>query len=373
MHALLLALTAAALIGANAAAAPNDSLGLPPQPQPDAAQVALGRALFFDRNLSVNGTLSCAMCHVPAQGFTVNEIRTAVGMEGASLRRNAPTLLNVAHVSPLFLDGRAQTLEQQALQPFTHPAEFANPGMASVLRRIGAAPAYRLLLTRAFGRGSAPTASRVATALAAFERSLVAAGSPFDRWRYGGEATLSAQALRGYAAFRARGCESCHHVADTHALFTDNAFHNTGIRAAAIARAQRDLTTQLVPGLQATLTPAELLRIGAPDAPDEGRFEVSGDEADRRAYRTPMLRNVALTPPYMHDGSLLTLQDVLRHYAEGGTPSDPLQDRRIAPFPFTPGERDDLIAFLRSLTSPAAARLAAANARATLRGSAAFD
>jgi cytochrome c peroxidase len=362
MHALLLALTAATLIGA-AAAAPNDSLGLPPQPQPDAAQVALGRALFFDRNLSVNGTLSCAMCHVPEQGFTVNELRTAVGMEGASLRRNAPTLLNVAHVLPLFLDGRSQSLEQQALEPFMHPAEFANPGMAPVLRRIGATPAYRPLLNRAFGRGSAPTASRVATALAAFQRSLVAAGSPFDRWRYGGEPVLSAQALRGYAAFRARGCESCHQVADTHALFTDNAFHNTGIRAAAVARAQRDLTTQLVPGLQATLTPAELLRIGAPDAPDEGRFEVSGDEADRRAYRTPTLRNVALTPPYMHDGSLLTLQDVLDHYAEGGTPADPLQDRRIAAFEFAAGERDDLVAFLQSLTSPAAARFAAGRAR----------
>ncbi len=353
-----LLLLAAALV-AGPACASDDALGLPPQPRPDAAQVALGRVLFFDRSLSVNGTLSCAMCHVPAQGFTVNEIRTAVGMEGASLRRNAPTLLNVGHMSPLFLDGRSQSLEQQALEPFTHPAEFANPGMAPVLQRIGATPAYRPLLNRAFGRGSEPTASRVASALAAFQRSLIAAGSPFDRWRYRGEPALPAQALRGYAAFRARGCESCHRVADTHALFTDNAFHNTGIRAAAIVRAQHDLTTQLVPGLQATLTPAELLRIGAPDATDEGRFEVSGDEADRRAYRTPTLRNVVLTAPYMHDGSLLTLQDVLNHYAAGGTPSDPRQDRRIAAFVFTPGERDDLIAFLRSLTSPVVARFGA--------------
>ena len=230
-----LLLLAAALV-AGPACASDDALGLPPQPRPDAAQVALGRVLFFDRSLSVNGTLSCAMCHVPAQGFTVNEIRTAVGMEGASLRRNAPTLLNVGHMSPLFLDGRSQSLEQQALEPFTHPAEFANPGMAPVLQRIGATPAYRPLLNRAFGRGSEPTASRVASALAAFQRSLIAAGSPFDRWRYRGEPALPAQALRGYAAFRARGCESCHRVADTHALFTDNAFHNTGIRAAAIVR-----------------------------------------------------------------------------------------------------------------------------------------
>ncbi len=359
MRGLLLALTAATLIGASAAAAPGDSLGLPPLPQPDPAQVALGRALFFDRNLSVNGTLSCAMCHVPAQGFTVNELRTAVGMEGASLRRNAPTLLNVATVRSLFVDGRAAGLEQQALEPFTHPSEFANPDMAAVLKRIAATPSYRPLMVRAFGRAGVPTASRVATALAAFERSLIAAGSPFDRWRYRGDPVMSAQALRGYAAFRARGCESCHRVADTHALFTDNAFHNTGIRAAAIARSQRDLTTQLVPGLQARLTPAELLRIGAPDAADEGRFEVSGDEADRRAYRTPTLRNVALTAPYMHDGSLLTLQDVLDHYAAGGTPSDPLQDGRIAAFAFVPGERDDLIAFLRSLTSPVVARFVA--------------
>jgi cytochrome c peroxidase len=367
-----LLLLAAALVPGPACAS-DDALGLPPQPRPDAAQVELGRALFFDRSLSVNGTLSCAMCHVPAQGFTVNQIRTAVGMQGASLRRNAPTLLNVSHASPLFLDGRAQSLQQQALQPFTHPAEFANPGMAPVLKRISATPAYRPLLNRAFGRGSEPTPSRVATALAAFERSLVAAGSPFDRWRYRGEPMMSAPALRGYAAFRARGCESCHPVADTHALFTDNAFHNTGIRAAAAARAQQDLTTQLVPGLQATLTPAQLARIGAPDQADEGRFEVTGVQAERRAYRTPTLRNVALTAPYMHDGSLLTLEDVLAHYAAGGTSSDPLQDRRLAAFAFDPGERDDLIAFLRSLTSPAAARLAAARQRPTLPGSAAFD
>lgn len=363
MRALLLALTAGSLLRL-ACAAPNDSLGLPPLPQPDPAQVALGRALFFDRNLSANGTLSCAMCHVPEQGFTVNELRTAVGMEGASLRRNAPTLLNVATVRSLFVDGRSASLEQQALEPFTHPSEFANPDMAVVLKRIAATPAYRPLLARAFGRSSVPTESRVATALAAFERSLIAAGSPFDQWRYGGDATaLPPQAQRGYAAFRARGCESCHQVADTHALFTDNAFHNTGIRAAAIARAQRDLTTHLAPGLQATLTPAELLRIGAPDAPDEGRFEVTGDPSERRAYRTPTLRNVALTAPYMHDGSLLTLQDVLAHYAAGGTPSDPLQDRRIAAFEFAAGERDDLVAFLQSLTSPAAARFAAGRPR----------
>jgi cytochrome c peroxidase len=363
MRALMLALAAGSLLGM-AAAAPNDSLGLPPLPRPDPNQVALGRALFFDRSLSVNGTLSCAMCHVPQQGFTVNELRTAVGMEGASLRRNAPTLLNVATVRTLFVDGRAASLEQQALEPFTHPSEFANPDRAVVLKRIAAQPAYRALFRRAYGRGSAATESRVASALAAFQRSLIAAGSPFDRWRYGGDAAaLPPQAQRGYAAFLARGCGACHTAGDDHAVFSDQAFHNTGIRAAAIDRAQRDLTTQLVPGLQATLTPAQLARIGAPEQPDEGRFEVTGQQADRRAYRTPTLRNVALTAPYMHDGSLLTLEDVLDHYAAGGTALDPLQDRRIAAFAFAPGERDDLLAFLRSLTSPAATRFAATRPR----------
>ena len=319
-----------------------------------AAKVSLGRKLFFDRRLSINGTLSCAMCHVPEQGFTVNELRTSVGMEGVSLRRNAPTLLNVRFVDRLFVDGRAASLQEQALQPMVHPDEMANPDVAAVMARIAAMPDYRAPLRRAFGSPS-PTPDRVAGALAAYERTLIAGGSPFDRWRYGGEAAaLGPPGRRGFELFRARGCVNCHTVEDRHALFSDGAFHNVGVQARSEALRDRSVAVTLIPGLNASVSPETMRRIGAPDLPDRGRFEVTGRNADLRAYRTPSLRNVALTAPYMHDGSLDTLEAVLDHYANGGTPGDPAQDALIRPFALDAADREALIAFLRALTSPAA-------------------
>ncbi|MGD9835673.1 MAG: cytochrome-c peroxidase, partial [Piscinibacter sp.] len=310
--------------------------------------------LFFDRRLSANGTLSCAMCHVPEQGFTVNEARTSVGMNGVSLRRNAPTLLNVAFVGALFHDGRAASLEQQALQPLVHPDEMANQNLAAVMARIEAMPEYRAPLRRAFGDAH-PTPARVARALAAYERTLLAGGSPFDRWRYGGEReALSALAQRGFEQFRALGCIACHPVGERHALFSDGAFHNVGVRARSEALAAQPVDVVLIPGLATQVTPETLRTIGVADAPDLGRAEVTGRTADRRAFRTPSLRNVALTAPYMHDGSLATLDEVLDHYARGGWPADAQQDARIRPLPMDAETRRALIAFLESLTSPAA-------------------
>lgn len=340
----------ALLIGACCAA----PLGLPPLPAPPAAQVELGRQLFFDRRLSVNATLSCAMCHVPEQGFTVNELKTSVGMEGVSLRRNAPTLLNVAYVRALFVDGRAASLEAQALQPVLHPDEMANPDLPTVLRRIAALPEYRAPFVRAFG-DETPTPARIARALAAYQRSLVAADAPFDRWRYGGESGAMGPAeQRGFALFVRHGCTTCHGVGEKDALFSDGRFHNTGVQARSDAQRGQAASFTLVPGLQATFDAPTLARIGVPDAPDLGRYEVTRRSADRRAYRTPSLRNIALTAPYMHDGSLATLEDVLEHYARGGEPSDPVQDPRIRPFRLEVQDRADLLAFLRALTSPAA-------------------
>ena len=325
---------------------------------PPAAQVALGEKLFFDRRLSVNGTLSCAMCHVPAQGFTVNELRTSVGMEGVSLRRNAPTLLNVAYVNALFADGRALSLEAQALQPMVHPEEMANRDVAAVMANIAALRDYRAPLQRAFG-SPRPTPQRIAAALAAYERTLVAAGSPFDQWRYGGQAgSLNALEQRGLALFVDRGCVACHPIGERSALLTDGEFHNVGVRARSEALGVRDISVTLVPGLQATLSQQALHRIGVLDAPDRGRQEVTGLARDLRAYRTPSLRNVALTAPYMHDGSFATLEEVLDHYAAGGTPLDALQDPRIKPFELALAERSAMVAFLRSLTSPTAVALA---------------
>lgn len=331
--------------------------GLPPLPPTGlsaaahSARVELGRALFFERRLAVNGTLSCAMCHVPEQGFTANELRTSVGMEGVSLRRNAPTLLNVAYVPALFHDGRAASLEEQAWMPMLHPDEMANPSKQAVVARVAAWPEYRRRFRAAFG-DSRPSAQRIAQALADFQRTLLAADSPFDRWRYGGDAgALTAQAQRGFALFQSQGCVVCHPIGERDALFTDHAFHNVGVQARSEAAARGGVEVQLIPGLVTRMSSEEIARVGVADAPDLGRQEVSGRAADARAFRTPSLRNVALTAPYMHDGSFATLEEVLDHYIGGGTPADPAQDARIRPLSLDRAGRDALIAFLESLSA----------------------
>lgn len=336
------------------------SLGLPTLEPSDPALLALGRKLFFDRRLSINGTLSCAMCHVPAQAFTSNELRTSVGMEGVSLRRNAPTLLNVGFVNRLFWDGRAATLEAQALQPMLHPDEMANPNLEAILSRMASLPEYRPLLRTAYG-DPRPTARRLARAIAAYERSLVAGGSPFDRWRYGGQSdALGPLAQRGFALFADRGCVACHVVGARDALFSDAAFHNTGVESRSEGMRTKATAVALTNDLATVVTVETMRRIGIVPTGDQGRAEVTHRMADQRAFRTPSLRNVALTAPYMHDGSFASLGDVLDHYASGGTPKDAQQDKRLRPFALDPSDKNALIAFLESLTSPVAAILAKA-------------
>jgi cytochrome c peroxidase len=331
------------------------ALGLPPLPAPRPAQVALGQALFFERGLSVNGTLSCAMCHVPEQGFTHNELATSVGMEGVSLRRNAPTLLNVAHVRPLFHDGRAATLEQQALMPLLHPQEMAQPSrralLATLRRLLRQDPVLRARWLAAHGAAPASTA-RLAQALAAYQRSLLAGDSAYDRWRFGGDPqALSLQQQRGHALFQSKGCVRCHRVGTQDALFTDQGFHNVGVAARSQAARLQPVVVDLAPGQRTQFTPQQRARVGEPVPPDEGRHELSGRPEDRRAFRTPSLRNVALTAPYMHDGSLPTLDAVLDHYAAGGWPADAAQSPLIRPLVLSTDERAALLAFLRALSA----------------------
>ena len=335
----------------------NPSLGLPALQAPPPALAALGRKLFFDRRLSANGTLSCAMCHVPGQAFTANEVRTSVGMNGVSLRRNAPTLLNVAHVRRLFVDGRAASLEAQALQPLAHPDEMANPSLAAVIVRIDGLADYRAPLQAALHRTRASSAG-VASALAAYERTLIAADSKFDRWYFGHRAdALDATEQRGFALFQQHGCVQCHRIAASHALFTDGAFHNVGVQARTDALRRQSVDVVLAPGTSTSVTRQTLRRIGVEDAADLGRQEVTRRTDDRRAFRTPSLRNVALTGPYMHDGSFSTLAAVVDYYAGGGTPSDPAQDPRIRVLALDPADRAALVAFLGSLSSPVATSL----------------
>lgn len=338
-------------------------LGLPELPEPPVAQALLGEALFFDRRLSVNGTLSCAMCHLPEQGFTANELRTSVGMEGVSLRRNAPTLLNVAFQRTLFHDGRAATLEAQAPMPLLHPDEMANTSAAALVARVASLRGYGRLFTQAFG-DARPTGPRIARALAAYERTLVVGDSPFDRWRYGGDASaMSLQAQRGFELFSSQGCSRCHPIGERDALFTDHGFHNVGVGWRSERQRLQAVRVRLVPGLHAQLSPDEVARVGVPEQPDLGRFEVTRVAADLRAIRTPTLRNVALTAPYMHDGSFDTLEQVIDHYAGGGSPQDPVQDPLIQPLALTPDDRRALVAFLRALTSPRLPARPATNGR----------
>lgn len=355
LTALLLSAWCAAF--APAARARDPSFGLPPLNMPAAtdAQRELGRKLFFDRRLSINGTMSCGMCHVPEEGFASNASQQALGLEGRSLKRNAPGLLNVAWQTALFHDGRRASLEAQAWEPILHPHEMGNASAAQVLARMRRLDDYPRRFAAAYpGRGM--TRDTVARALAAYQRTLVAADSPFDRWRYGGQAdALGAAARDGFALFAGKArCTSCHLVGERDATFADGGFHVTGAGQAL----QAHYDVPLAPG-EAARVPLDALTPFAfgVDA-DLGRFDVTKRAADRHAFKTPSLRNVARTAPYMHDGSLATLGAVIDFYDRGGGNVEG-RSALLQPLGLTADEKAALRAFLESLDSPHAANVAA--------------
>lgn len=346
-------------------------LGLPPPPVPPdipltQARIELGRTLFMDRRLSHNNTLSCAMCHVPEQGFTSNELGTAIGLEGQSIRRNSPTLYNVAYVEQLFHDGREFTLENQAWGPLLAGNEMANPSIGYVIEKIRALPEYAGRFEQAFG-GRGPDVQTIGQALAAYQRTLLSANSRFDRWRYGNEAdALTAEEQTGFRLFAGKaGCSACHSVGERHALFSDNRFHNTGIGYARSMGLPKTHRVQLAPGVFVEVEDKALAAFEPPQ-PDVGRYEVTLDPADSWAYRTPSLRNVALTAPYMHDGSLATLEEVIAFYDRGGI-DNPHKSPLLRPLGLTPEEKRALAAFLNSLSGDSVEKLVA-EARAAQPG-----
>jgi cytochrome c peroxidase len=332
---------------------PDATFGLPPLAATDdraAERVALGRKLFMDRRLSRNGTMSCGMCHVPEQGFTVNELTTAVGIEGRSLRRNTPTVLNVGYNTSWFHDGRARSLEEQAWGPLLAGDEMGNSSRNAVADQVARLPDYAGLFERAFpGLGASP--ETISAALAAYQRSLVSAGSRFDRFFFKGEVdALSASERRGYVLFRGVAhCDACHTLEADDTLFTDNLFHNLGVGLGKEDRSSAQVSVQLAPGVETKVSVAMLDTVFRAPAKDEGRFEVTHVEKDRFAYRTPTLRNVELTAPYMHDGSLATLRDVVDFYDMGGI-QNPQLDDFMMPLFLTERNKEDLVAFMRSLT-----------------------
>lgn len=336
------------------ALANNPPLGLPPVPVPENAplteeKIQLGRKLFYDRRLSQNDTVSCAICHIPEQGFTNNEIKTAVGVRGAIVRRNAPTMYNVAYVERLFHDGREHSLENLILQPLTAPNEMANPSIGLVIEKIQKMPDYEGLFEEAFGESV--NLLNLGEALAAYQRVLLSGDSPFDRWYYGKDETAMSEAgKRGFELFTGKaGCNACHTVGAEHAIFSDNTMHNTGVGYYESMLAEPDQhRVQLAPGIFADVRSDIIREVEAGLPNDLGQYEITENPADRWKYRTPGLRNVALTAPYMHNGSLATLREVLEFYNQGGI-SNEVQDPLMRPLGLTQQEMDDMVVFLRSL------------------------
>jgi cytochrome c peroxidase len=345
---------------------PAAPLGLPAVPVPadnpiTRTKVELGRKLFMDRRLSPNGTMACAMCHVPEQGFTSNEMGAAIGLEGQSLRRNAPTIYNAAYLERLFHDGREISLENQVWGPLLAANEMGNVSIGYLIEKIRGLPDYRGKFEAAFsGRG--PDVETIGQALATYERTVLSGNSRFDRWRYAGEANaLTHQERLGFDLFTGRaGCATCHTIGDAAALFTDQRFHNTGIGwARSMDSGDAKHRVQLAPGVYTEIAESATRSFSEPRASDVGRFEVTLDPADRWAYRTPSLRNVSLTAPYMHDGSIATLEEVVEFYDRGGI-ENPGRDPLLKPLGLSAEEKQSLAAFLRALTGDNAEALARA-------------
>jgi cytochrome c peroxidase len=330
-------------------------LGLPPVPVPannplSAAKISLGRKLFYDRRLSFNNTVSCALCHVPEQGFTSNELATSIGVEGRSVRRNAPTVYNVAYAQKLFHDGRESTLEQQVWGPLLAHNEMANPSIGHVLDKIYNIPDYKNLFETAFHRPA--SMETVGMALASYERTLNSADSPFDRWHFGKNANaISPAAQRGYQLFTGKAaCSACHSLSQQNALFTDQQLHNTGIGySQSMSKTPETRNVQIAPGVFTNVTAISTQSVEENKASDLGQYEITQNPAHRWSYKTPSLRNVGLTAPYMHNGSLAQLQDVVDFYNKGGAANENL-DPLIKPLHLDAQEQTDLVVFLQTLT-----------------------
>lgn len=306
------------------------------------AKVALGRALFFDKRLSADRTISCATCHDPARAFTDGN-RLAVGVSATEGTRNTPTILNAVFAETLFWDGRAGSLEEQVSHPIMSSFEMGMSGKQEVVDRLSSVPAYRRQFKQVFN-SEGISLDTIAKAIAAYERTLLSGNSPFDRFITGDAAAISDSQRRGWDLFKGKAkCIECHTYSSSAPFFTDFRFHNTGVAAT------DSLFTALSDRLSGSKeTPVSLAHSAG--FSELGRFTVTVKNEDVGAFKTPTLRDVELTSPYMHDGSLRTLIDVVQFYNRGGSSNSHL-DARLSPLKLTPAEVNDLVEFMRSLTS----------------------
>ncbi|MCG6920907.1 MAG: cytochrome-c peroxidase [Acidobacteria bacterium] len=359
-------LTAALMLAAGAVAgdAAAPPLGLPPVPVPEdnpmtVEKIALGDKLFDDKRFSSTGEVACATCHDPKKAFTDSPLKTSEGVNKLTGTRNAPTVVNAAYMTAQFWDGRSPSLEDQALHPPVNPVEGGLADHEPILEIVRTDPEYVEAFQRVFGKsGDQITMDEVTKAIAAFERTKVSGNSPFDRYFYGGEKNALTDAQRrGFDLYVNRGrCVSCHVIEQTQAVFTDNRFHNVGV---GINDIQQDVPKLADEYIEAGITGEDVdIEVLTDKRSSElGRFAVTTGFDDLGSFKTPTLRNVAVTAPYMHDGSKATLRDVLVHYNNGGVTNegDPVNDflsGGIRPLDLTEDEIDDLVAFMDALTSP---------------------
>jgi cytochrome c peroxidase len=296
---------------------PKAPLGLPPLSWPpdnpySAAKVELGRYLYFDKRLSADESVSCASCHLPQHAFT-DGAPVSTGIKSQKGGRSAPTVINRAYSLAQFWDGRAATLEEQAKGPMANPIEMGNTHEAVVaaIQKIGG---YKPLFAKAFGSDEI-SIDRIAMAIATFERTILSGNAPYDRYKKGDKKAMTPEQVRGMSVFFDKAkCDRCHENAN----FTLNAYANLGVGT------------------------------DKPD-PDVGRFAITKDPRDWGVFKIPTLREIEHTAPYMHDGSLKTLEEVVDFYSKGGIPNKNL-DANMRKLDLTDQEKKDLVSFLKALS-----------------------
>ncbi len=313
-------------------------------------KISLGQRLFFDRRLSADGTVSCSTCHDPALAFTDRK-PLSVGIQGRVGQRNAPTVLNAFYNKTQFWDGRVNTLEEQAALPIVNSVEMGHPSLDAAVAQIATVQEYKQAFQRVFGRP--PNGPDLLRAIASYERTQLSFDSPFDHFIAGETNAISESAKHGWELFNTQArCNKCHALTDTQrdvTVFTDNDFHNIGIgiiRHNVVALARQ--AEQLIKSGDTSAIDRAALQT---DMSAVGRFLITKKEKDIASFKTPDLRNVLVTGPYFHDGSMETLWDVMDHYNKGDGLQDPYLDEDMQPLALTESDIEDLVAFLASLTS----------------------
>jgi cytochrome c peroxidase len=324
-------------------------LSVPPEAAPTAEKIALGEKLFNDVRLSANDKVSCATCHDPAKGFTDHKpLAEGIAAPKEKTKRHSPTVLNAMFNATQFWDGRAPTLEEQAKLPILNPIEMGQKSGEDVMKKVLAIPEYAQAFRQVFGREG--TFDDLAAAIAAFERTQFSSDAPFDRFVAGDSKAIDAAAKRGWGLFNGKArCNTCHAFSTVQPTFSDQRFHNIGIAAHKtdfIDLARRAMTIVR----SGDMKQIDEIAIENADLTELGRFLVTKQANDVGAFKTPGLRDIAITAPYMHDGSLATLWDVMDHYNKGGIPN-PNLDGGMQRLGLTEPEIDDVVAFMEALTS----------------------